>query len=88
MRIPFQGFDNKKIKQNLQLKIFTFFGSKIAIYLSLSLYTSYRRSLHPSRTSSTFLLSWVTVALLDPDLADQYECGSGSTTLAVSYLPG
>jgi hypothetical protein len=71
-----------------------FFGSKIAIYLSLGLYKgrpSYRRSLQPSkRTSSNskheislpyFL--WVIFALLDPDPDPATQiiadpCGFGS----------
>jgi hypothetical protein len=71
----------------------TFFGWKIAIYLSLGLQkgcTSYRRSLYPSKENiqhfKTYL--WVIFALLDPDpdpatQINAYPCGSGSgsTTL-------
>jgi hypothetical protein len=81
------------------LKLFPFFGSKIAIYLFLGLHkgsTRYKRAFSPQkRTSSAsehensllLLYLWVIFALLDPDSATQIKadpCGSGgSTTLAL-----
>ncbi len=38
IRIQIQGFDDKKIGKNLQLKKITFCWSKIAIYLSIGLH--------------------------------------------------
>jgi hypothetical protein len=50
--ILFQGFNNQKLKKNLQLKKKHFFGSKTTIYLSLGLFKgrpSYRRGLQLSK---------------------------------------
>jgi hypothetical protein len=50
--IRIQGFDDQKLKKKIQRKFFFFFGSKIAIYLSLSQATG--EALSPQkRTSST-----------------------------------
>jgi hypothetical protein len=77
-----RGIGSRSIRIRIQqlnnitaAKIFFFFKSKTAIYLSLGLYKvcpSYKRG-HP--THDFFLLLWVILALLDPDS----EYGSGST---------
>jgi hypothetical protein len=96
IRIQIQGFDDQNLKHVHLRKIFIFFLSKIAIYLSLGLHKgrpSYRRSLHPLERENLALQDlnflhtlWVFMALLDQDPADQYECRSGSTTLPESKI--
>ncbi len=67
-----QGFDDQKLKKNIQLEIFFIFWSKI----KAKGYPSYRRSLQPSndniqhlKTSQFFIILflWVTFAVLNPD---------------------
>jgi hypothetical protein len=89
IRIQIQGFDDQRLEKIYSRKKITlviFFGSKISIYLYLGLQKeppSYRRSLYPSKeTSSKSKLEsssslWVVLALLDLDLYSQ--CGSGSS---------
>jgi hypothetical protein len=87
IRIDF-NFSNFSINSTVQEKIYIFL-LKIAIYLRVSLgldkgRPSYRRSLHPSETTSSTSkleissLLWVIFALLDPDPYSQWKSGSGS----------
>jgi hypothetical protein len=90
----------KNWKKFTAVKLFyIFFGSKIAIYLSLGLRThklhekpSALKREHPAFQNMKilyfFLYLWVILALLDPDpdLATQInadQCGSGATTLVL-----